>query len=149
MIKDLLKNAKTYYNLSENIRIGLEWLEKTDLKNLKDGKYEIENETVYASVQTYITKDDAKYEAHKKYIDIQYLIYGEEKIGVTDLSNCKSCIEYDSDRDLEFYNIDCDEEFINLAGGQFMILYPHDAHKPSIKKDSNSEVKKIVVKVAI
>ena len=88
----LLKNAKTYYNLSKNIRIGLEWLEKTDLKNLEDGKYEIENETVYASVQTYITKDDAKYEAHKKYIDIQYMINGAEKIGVTDLSNCKSCI---------------------------------------------------------
>ena len=68
MIKDLLKNSKNYYNLSENLKIGLEWLENNDLKNIKDGKYIINN-NVYAGVQTYITKDEAKYESHKKYID--------------------------------------------------------------------------------
>ncbi len=149
MIKDKLKNAKIYYNLSENLKKGLIWLEETDLKELSDGKYEIDGSNVYASVQTYETKQDAKYESHQNYIDIQCVISGMEKIGVTDLSNCTTCIEYNSERDLEFYNINCKEEFLELTEGQFIILYPHDAHKPSICINTLSTVKKVVVKVAV
>ena len=144
MIKDYLKNAKIYYNLSENLKKGFEWLEKTNLKKLSDGKYEIEGNQVYASVQTYETKDDANYESHRKYIDIQYMINGVEKVGVTDLANCKTCIEYDNERDLEFYTINSDEEYIELAEGQFIVLYPNDAHKPSITKNKKALLKKLL-----
>lgn len=149
MIKDKLENAKIYYNLSENLKKGFEWLEKTDLDQLADGRYEIDGNDVYASVQTYETKTEAKYESHRKYIDIQYIVNGIEKIGVTNLDNCITCIEYDNERDLEFYNIDCDEEYIELAEGYFAIFYPHDAHKPSIAIVQPSSVKKVVVKVAL
>ena len=149
MIKDKLKNAKLYYNLSEYIKQGLIWLETIDLKNLDDGKYEINGDRVYASVQTYQTKDDALYESHRKYIDIQYVIKGSEKIGITDYSNCQTSIEYDNERDLEFYTFDNKEEFIELTEGSFAIFYPHDAHKPSIKIETQSVVKKVVVKVMI
>ena len=149
MIKDKLQNAKIYYNLSENLKKGFQWLEKTDLDQLEDGRYEINGNNVYASVQTYETKLEANYESHRKYIDIQYIISGEEKIGVTDLSNCNTCIEYDGDRDLEFYNINCKEEYIELSEGIFAIFYPHDAHKPSIAIDAPTIVKKVVVKVAV
>lgn len=149
MIKDKLKNAKTYYNLSDNLKKGLEWLERTDLEIIPDGKYEINGQKVYASVQTYETKIDAKYESHRNYIDIQYMIKGSEKIGVTDLSNCTTCIKYDSERDLEFYDINCTEEYLELSESQFLIFYPNDAHKPSIAIDKPSIVKKVVVKVAV
>lgn len=149
MIKDKLKNAKTYYNLSDNLKKGLEWLERTDLEIIPDGKYEINGQKVYASVQTYETKTDAKYESHRNYIDIQYMIKGSEKIGVTDLNNCTTCIKYDSERDLEFYDINCTEEYLELSESQFLIFYPNDAHKPSIAIDKPSIVKKVVVKVAV
>lgn len=149
MIKDKLQNAKIYYNLSENLKKGLHWLESTNLMELLDGKYLIDGNKVYASVQTYDTKIDAKYESHRNYIDIQYVINGAEKIGVTDLSNCESCIEYDPERDLEFYNIVSNEEFIALTEGCFVIFYPHDAHKPSIAIKDPTTVKKVVVKVAV
>ena len=149
MIRDKIKNAKIYYNLSENLKLGLNWLENTDLDSLKDGKYIINGNSIYASVQTYETKTDANYESHRKYIDIQYIIDGEEKIGVTDLSNCKTCIEYDEERDLEFYKINTKEEFIELKDNYFVIFYPHDAHKPSISIAKPNKVKKVVVKVAI
>ena len=102
MIKDKLQNAKIYYNLSESLKKGLQWLEATDLNEMADGKYTIDGERVYASVQTYETKLEAKYESHRKYIDIQYLIKGSEKIGVTDLANCITCIEYDSEKGTPF-----------------------------------------------
>ena len=149
MIKDKLQNAKNYYNLSESLKKGLQWLEATDLNEIADGKYTIEGELVYASVQTYETKLEAKYESHRKYIDIQYLIKGSEKIGVTDLANCITCIEYDSKRDLEFYDINRNDEYIELSEGSFAIFYPHDAHKPSIAIKTPTTVKKVVIKVAV
>ena len=149
MIKDRITNASLYSNLSKNLEKGFLWLTDTDLKNLPDGRYDIFGEQVYASVQTYETKEDAKYESHRKYIDIQYMIDGCERIGVTDLSNCSTCIEYDSDRDLEFYDINVEEEYLELNKGEFLVLYPHDAHKPSISKTQKTRVKKVVVKVAL
>lgn len=149
MIKDYLQNAHIYYNLSNNLKKGLTWLKKTDLASIEDGKYSIDEDIVYASVQTYLTKDNAKYESHKKYIDIQYMIKGQEKVGISDLRNCITCIEYDSDKDLEFYNLNSEEEFVELSEGQFLIFYPTDAHKPSITKNKETLVKKVVVKVAV
>ena len=43
MIKDYLKNVKNYYNLSENLKKGFDWLEKNNLKDLSDGRYEIDH----------------------------------------------------------------------------------------------------------
>ena len=149
MIKDKLINSKTYCSLSDNIKKGFLWLTQNDLENIADGKYEIDGEEVYASVQTYETRCDAKYESHRKYIDIQYMIRGKEKIGVTDLANCTTCIEYDETKDLEFYDINVKEEYLELLSGQFIIFYPHDAHKPSINLNEKEFVKKVVVKVAV
>ena len=149
MIKDCLKNANLYYGLSEGIKIGLEWLKNADLKTIKDGRYEIEGSLVYANVQTYETKDQAKYESHKRYIDVQYVVEGKEKIGVCDKSKCKTCVEYDEIKDIEFYDNTGDDEWQIIYKGEFIILYPHEAHKPSIKYTQNSIVKKVVVKVAV
>lgn len=149
MIKDKLQNASIYKNLSENLKKGFEWLENADLDTISDGKYEIDGEKVYASVQTYQTKIDAKYESHRNYIDIQYMINGLEKIGVTDLSNCKTCVPYDAERDLEFYDINCNEEYLELPTGSFVVFYPHDAHKPSIAVETPQSVKKVVVKISL
>lgn len=150
MIKDKLKNAENYYILSDNLRKGFEWLRDTDLEGLADGKYEIDGNVVYASVQTYLTKTEANYEAHKNYIDIQYLIDGCEFVGVTDLDNCKTCIEYDNERDLEFFECLKEDDYQSLRKGEFLVLFPHDAHKPSMDYNGlKSEVKKVVVKVAV
>ena len=149
MIKDKLENATIYYNLSENIQKGLTWLKDADFNNISDGKYNIDEDKVFASVQTYKTKDDAKYEAHRKYIDIQYMIKGVEKVGVTNLKNCTTCVPYDLEKDLEFFDINVEEEFFELAEESFLIFYPHDAHKPSIKHIQKDLVKKVVVKIAI
>lgn len=146
MIKDKLENAETYYTLSESTKKGLTWLKENDLSKLKCGRYYIDAENIYANVDEYETKQEAKYEAHRKYIDIQYMIDGEEFIGVTDIKNCKTCIEYDEERDLEFF--DAEDEFQTLKTGEFFIFYPQDAHKPCIRKEKQN-CKKVVVKVKI
>ena len=149
MIKDKLVNSSTYINISNNLKKGFEWLQATNLDTIKDGKYYIDGEKVFANIQTYETKDDAKYEAHRKYIDIQYMINGKELVGVTDISNCKTCIQYDTEKDLEFFDIVTKDEYLTLATGEFIILFPQDTHKPSIKFNEKSIVKKVVVKVLV
>lgn len=149
MIKDRLENASIYYSLSDNLKKGFEWLKSQDLVNIEPKKYVIDGENVWANVQEYETKDDAKYETHRRYIDIQYMIKGKEFVGVTDKSNCSTCDEYDSVSDLEFMNINIDEDYQVLNEGDFLVFYPTDAHKPSINPNEKLNVKKVIVKVAV
>lgn len=149
MIKDGLINAEIYYGISPLLKQGLEWLKSNNLANIEDGKYFIDGENLYANVQTYETKDEAPYEAHRKYADIQYMIKGIEKIGVCDYKNCSTIEEYNEEKDIEFLKCNKDESHQVLNEGDFLILYPQDAHQPSLKFNRNQKVKKIVVKVLI
>ena len=148
MIKDTLTRAEAYYKISQNLKKGFEWIKKNDLKKLADGRYEIDDK-IYANVQTYLTKDDAPYEAHREYIDIQYMIVGEELSGVTDYSNCSTTEEYNKEKDIEFLSCNLPEQFYKIQKGEFFVFFPHDAHKPALKVSENKSVKKVIVKVGI
>ena len=148
MIKDDIKRAEVYYNISANLKKGFEWIKKNDLKNLPDGRYEI-SDKIYANLQSYQTKDNAPYEAHRDYIDIQYMVSGEEVSGVTDYSNCSTIENYDKEKDIEFLKINVDEKFYQIKEGEFFVFFPHDAHKPALKLREPQNVKKVIVKVGI
>ena len=122
MIKDDLKNAGIYCKISENLKKGFEWIKSNDLKNMPDGRYEISDE-IYANLQSYNTKDDAPYEAHRDYIDIQYMVEGEELSGVTEYSNCSVAEEYNKEKDIEFLKNNVDEEFYKIKEGEFFLWW--------------------------
>lgn len=149
MIKDKLVNAGTYYKLSERLQKGFQWLAKTDLKQLEDGKYIIDGNNIFANVQSYNTKDDAPYEAHRRYIDIQYMVEGEEKVGVTDYSVCSVKEEYNENNDIEFLYCEENSAYQTLEEGSFLVFFPHDAHQPALISGKKQLVKKVIVKVAI
>ena len=149
MIKDKLTNAECYYSLSNNLRKGFLWLKENNLETLEDGKYEIDGDRIFANVQSYETKDDAPYEAHKKYIDIQYMINGEESVGVVDYNDCVTAEVYNDEKDVEFLECIKNDFYQVLRKGEFLIFYPQDVHKPSLKIDNNKSVKKVIVKVMI
>lgn len=146
MIKDNIKRAETYYGISENIKKGFEWIKSNDLINMPDGRYEL-GDGNYANLQSYETKDDAPFEAHRDYTDIQYMVAGEELSGVTDYSNCSTTEEYNKEKDIEFLKSNGKEEYHKITEGEFFIFFPHDSHKPAIKIDKNKKVKKVIVKV--
>lgn len=132
--------------LNKRIVEGLNYLASTDFTKVEDGRHDL-TDYLYANIQTYQTKEDALFEAHRDYIDIQYIISGEEKIGVTDYSSCTEAVAYDKEKDIEFLN--GNGEYYPLKEGEYMILYPQDAHKPSISLNNQSTVRKVVVKVRI
>ena len=114
------------------------------------GKYELEGGT-YVSVQEYTTKarSEAKYEAHKKFIDIQLILSGRELIAVTPIEKMEIKDEYNEAKDVMFFqhNDECTDYV--LEAGDFLILYPQDVHMPGVCVNERSLVRKIVVKVPV
>lgn len=149
MIVDIIENAQEYYNLGKNFQKGFEFLKNTDLKNLDNGKYEIDGDNIFVSIQDYNTKPESegKFEAHKKYADIQFIIKGEEKIGFTNVENCTPTTFYDDTNDIIF--LEGKGDFIKAVENTFLIFLPQDAHMPCISIDNSKYVKKAVVKVKL
>ena len=148
MIKDKLSNANRYYNLSFGIKKGLEYLQSNDISEMADGKYEIDGQNLFINVNSYSTKDEADWESHSKYIDIQYIKIGEEKIGICNRSDCQTKVVYDNSKDIEFLTGE-GGEFYRMEPECFMIIYPDEIHKPGIKVSDNRYVKKAILKVAV
>ncbi len=149
MIYDNIKNLKKYNSLHKNFYLVEEFINKNDLKLLECQKYPIKNEDVYVVIQEYLTKDEnsSLLEAHKKYIDIQYVIQGKEKIGIAMLCSTTEATEYSQEKDIIFLN--GKHEYINANNENFFIFFPQDAHKPSISIENTSSVKKAVFKIKI
>lgn len=114
------------------------------------GKYDLEN-GAYVSVQEYTTKarSEAKYEAHKKFIDIQMILSGKELIAVSPIKKMTISDEYNEEKDfmLFHHNDECTDYV--LEAGEFLILYPQDVHMPGVCVNEKSPVRKIVVKVPV
>ena len=144
--KLLLNNE--YLNDISKLQFAVDYVKSTDFSIIADGRLEFDR-GIWANVQTYQTKEDALFEAHKKFIDVQYLISGYENIGVTDYKKCLENVPYDIEKDIEFLTAD-DFIDVEMNQGDFLILYPSDAHKPSITRANQpSNVRKIVIKVPI
>lgn len=149
MIIDTIENAKNYYYLGKNFQKGFEFLLNNNLEKFENGKYEIDGENLYISIQDYHTKpeNEGKFEAHKAYADIQFIITGQEKLGYTNLKNCKPTTDYNQENDITF--LEGKGDFVTATKNTFLIFLPQDAHMPCISIDETEYVKKAVVKVKI
>jgi len=123
------------------------FLKSHDLKTLAKGKYPIDSNFVYATVTEDPSKDMDKttWESHRKYIDLQYVIDGEEKIGVYPVAKSQVEKEYDENRDVANYLADGPLQTATPA--VFFLFFPTDAHRPNITPGGNKVVKKIVIKI--
>jgi biofilm protein TabA len=147
MILDRIDNASRYFALQEGFAQAFEFLQRPGLETMAPGKHEINGDRVYAIV----SKDpgrqrqDARLEAHKKYIDIQLVLSGSDEMGWKSISLCRQPAgDYSPESDVRFYADDPDA-WIAVASGMFAIFFPEDAHLPMI---SSGLIHKIVVKVA-
>lgn len=148
MIYDRIENIETYTAISERLARGLRLLRTTDFSAMEDGKYEVEGKELYFSLQSYQSKEcNDTPEAHRKYIDIQYLLEGEELIGIGQLSEMTEEVSANPDGDIWFYHGPVTD--LRLGNGTFVALFPQDAHAPCIAPGCPAPVRKVVVKVMI
>lgn len=145
------RNFAIYYHKNpRHWEQAFHFLKTADLKNLPLGKQELEGEHLFVSVAEYYGKEkpDALYESHKKYIDIQYVIEGEEIIGLTTLDKVKIRNPYSKENDIAFYDFE-GGDYLKASPEHFFLFFPEDVHRPSISAGDSLLVKKIVVKILI
>jgi len=122
-------------------------------QNLPEGRAEIDGNRIYALIQSYDTKPDAdhpSFEAHRKYVDVQYILAGKELIGWAPLTALVDAMPYNDENDVQHGSVPADSlTLARLSAGQVALLYPSDAHAPGLADGHPAPVKKIVVKIAL
>lgn len=149
MITDKIDSAEIYYGLGKRIAQGLALLKDPAVLNAAKGRHEVDGDNLYYMADDYDSKPEnqGRIEAHRKYIDIQYVISGREWIGCRTLDGLKLETPYNPDKDIEFYTRAEPMTRLDMEAGTFCILWPHEAHMPCRMFDKPVPVKKIVVKV--
>ncbi|MDF7826214.1 YhcH/YjgK/YiaL family protein [Pontiellaceae bacterium B12227] len=148
MILDTLENAARYTGFKAGISEGFGFLDHPGVENLEPGRYEISGDRVFAIVEKNEGRnvEDGKLEAHRNYLDIQFIISGDESMGWSPLSDLASSSKgYDAERDLEFFD-GAPQALVKVPPGSFTVFLPTDAHLPGI---GTGPIHKIVIKVAM
>ena len=151
MIYDSLEHASLYAPLHPAFEKAFAFLCESAKHTPQPGRYELDGDRLYAMVQTYSTRPSAevKWEAHRKYIDIQFLLSGKERIGCANVEGMINPDAYNSDKDVQLSDAVKSPSYLSLSGGDFAIFYPQDAHQPTCEDGMTAAVVKIVVKVLV
>jgi YhcH/YjgK/YiaL family protein len=139
--------------LFPRLRKGLGYLQNLDPQALEPGTVEIEGREVYAMIQSYTSRpvdENARFEAHRKYLDIQYLVSGAEAMGWAPLDQLAVTVPYIDEKDILLGNVPAKARtLVPFSAGYAILLYPSDAHAPGLAGGDPQPVVKIVVKVLL
>lgn len=148
MVIDLISNASLYLPLGPGIARALEFLQRTDLAALEPGRHPLDGDHVYTLVSEYLSKrpEDGRWEAHRRFVDLQCVIRGSERIGYAPIGRLEAQ-PYDEAKDL--MRLSGPGEFLTIGPGEFVLLWPGDAHMPGIAVDAPAPVRKLVIKIGV
>ncbi|HOI48284.1 MAG TPA: YhcH/YjgK/YiaL family protein [Prolixibacteraceae bacterium] len=142
--------AKFYFQSPERWKAAFDLIKNTDFSKVEPGRYEIDGKNLFYVVDRYETRDRAvvKPEAHRKYIDIQVVLEGEELMGLTGLEQAEVTVPYNPEKDVEFFTSD-NLVYHQATPASYFVFFPEDVHQPTVKIAESVPVKKLVVKLGI
>ncbi|MGB7582017.1 MAG: YhcH/YjgK/YiaL family protein [Sedimentisphaerales bacterium] len=151
MILDTIDNTRLYIGLHAGFARAFEILTDKTLSQKQDGKYAVDGEKIHYTTQHYTTKplNEGNLEAHRKYIDIQFLLEGVELLGYSPLKGLTTAEVYNPQKDIAFFNTPKEITKVKLEPGLFCILFPNDTHLPCRQLASPADVRKVVIKIQI
>jgi biofilm protein TabA len=148
MLIDYLQNADRYCRLHPGFAGAFAFLRGGNLAQLPDGRHDIDGDRLFA----FVSRDQGRgreqslLEAHRRYIDVQYVIRGEDCIGWLPTSDCERVSSpYDAEKDLVLF-FDRPATWLAVSSGMFAVFYPEDAHAPLATR---GPIHKAVVKAAV
>ncbi len=149
MIYDTLDHAELYTSTHILLTEAWKFLTADGLPSLEEGRYELSG-GAYASVQAYTTSalEQGSFESHRRFVDVQFLIAGEEWIYVAAPEALRTTQAYEEGSDCALYQ-GAPETRVLMRPGRFLILFPHDAHMPCVYIAKPKSVKKVVVKLPL
>jgi biofilm protein TabA len=148
MVLDTLACAGRYAALHPAFARAFRFLTGTDLESLPTGRTAIDGDNLFVIIDRKDGRgrDGARLEAHRRYIDIQYTLHGEEEIGWTPLAACATPAgPFDDTKDIVFFE-DAPASWLSVPRGSFAIFFPDDAHAPLAGRGA---LTKAIVKVAL
>jgi YhcH/YjgK/YiaL family protein len=148
MVLDRLLNWPRYATLHPGFEAAFRWLTEARPAELPTGKRSIDGERLYVLINRDPARghEGAKLEAHRRYIDIQLTLDGDEEIGWSPLADCGPPeVAYSPERDIAFY-LARPQTWLAVPPGTFAIFYPEDAHAPLA---GSGDLCKAVMKVAV
>jgi len=146
VILDRLERSALYEPLHKGFAAAFEFLSRDDLANIPVGKHAIVGDLVYVLVSMDQGRGPtSRLEAHRKYVDVQYVIAGDERMGWRPIEGLATTEPYDATKDIEFF-ADKPSTWFAVEPGQFAIFFPTDAHAPLA---GTGAIHKAVVKVAV
>ncbi len=148
IIIDKLQRAEDYYDMHPAFEKAFAFLRQNGLAELPADRHEIDGDRLFCMISKGPgrSRAEAKLEAHRKYVDIQYVIAGTDEMGFKPTADCKlTDTSYDADKDIEFFK-DEPDSWTPVPAGSFVIFFPQDAHAPLV---SSGEIHKAVLKIAV
>ena len=149
MIIDSIKNAHKYYAVHPSLKASFEALMKID-ESTPNERITVDGDNIFINLSEYTNKnvDDCLFESHKKYIDIQYVVSGEEYIDLCD----QEILEFTDNRldtdDIAFFKNTDKFSRADLTEGMFVVIFPGEAHRPCVAPDGKGvKVRKAVAKI--
>ncbi len=148
MIIDRIENAALYYPLHPKFKQAFDYIAQIDIHTLPVGRHDLDGDAMYVLVQEYDTKlrEAGKWEAHRHYIDLQYVVQGAEGMGYANIHHLQQG-EYLPEKD--FLPLFGEGEQIALRSGYFVLFFLEDAHMPGMALGDPAPVRKIVIKIAV
>jgi YhcH/YjgK/YiaL family protein len=150
MIIDRLEHADFYHGLGPRFRQAFDYLRSTDLLRLPTGRLAIDGDGLFAIVVDGPTrlKKDCRWEAHRRYHDLQYVASGEEVMGFAPREAMRMIEPFADGEDYAFF--EGEGQYVRVGPGHFMIFAPQDVHRPSMAVDDTpAPVRKVVLKVLV
>ena len=148
---EIKKQLMEEFKMEQKLARALEIIEDLDWETVESGRYDVDDE-LYYMVQEYETKypEQARYEAHEKYVDIQYIVKGVERMEFAETSKLKVTERYNPEKDVKFLEEPKVIDASIVEAGDYRIFYPEDAHRPGLcVNNTPAKVKKILAKILI
>ena len=152
MILDKLENAARYAAINEGIVKAVEAAKQLRADTYQKGRVDVDGEHIYLNCAEYDTHErvGALTEAHRAYLDIMVMIDGCETVYVKRTDALQNVTKpYEASIDALLADTDADVTAVRLVKGDFLVLFPEDAHAPGCHADAPCHVKKVIGKVKI
>ena len=126
------------------------FLERADLKDLPAGRQAIDGDALFALVMKLTTRsvETAQFEDHRKYIDVHYLIAGQDTAGFAPTEELTAAEPYQETTDIQMFSVPRSYTRLRILPGQFAVFFPGGGHMPNCHLDQPRSLHKVVVKVA-
>jgi biofilm protein TabA len=149
MIIGCLTDAPLLMSLPPRLQQAVAYLRSADPSMIPLGRHELDADRLFALVQEYTTRvrDQCVWEAHRRYIDVQYVVQGVERMGYINIAHAREREPYDPERDVAFF--EPGEDTVTVRAGMLAIFGPHDVHSPGGAAGTPGPVRKIVIKAEI